>query len=243
VVAARSTAPRGGKSNWLLRGLVFASLGVHVFLLGHLAALYKSDATSYIELELRTEEKPPKTVLAPPQEEKPKPPPVRPVVKKPLPRPAEKPIDPPIEPSVTAALPSVVEPIAMPRISEPPASVRHPGPPAQAGPAVETASTSPPSPYGAAGDYLGMVRKRIENHKRYPYAARRRQIEGRVVVRFVIEPDGSASHVTLVGKSRHRLLNEAALASIRESAPFPKPPAQLFSGPVSLEVSVVFELI
>lgn len=54
-------------------------------------------------------------------------------------------------------------------------------PPAAAAPSGAVVSTR---------DYLEMVRMRVENKKRYPNLARKRQLEGLVGVRFVIGPDG-----------------------------------------------------
>ena len=88
-----------------------------------------------------------------------------------------------------------------------------------------------------------MVRMMIESNKQYPYAARKRQIEGRVVLRFVIKANGMVKEVSLVEPSKHRLLDEAALEAVRASSPFPRPPARLFSGPVPLNICLVFKLM
>jgi protein TonB len=87
-----------------------------------------------------------------------------------------------------------------------------------------------------------MVRLRIERHKRYPRLAKIRQIEGRAKVRFVIDPHGKVQDVMIVKGSRHQRLDEAALNAIRMASPFPRPPRHLFSGPISLEITIVFEL-
>jgi len=44
--------------------------------------------------------------------------------------------------------------------------------------------------YMTAQSYLEMVRLKIERHKKYPDIARIKNIEGSVVVRFVITPEG-----------------------------------------------------
>jgi len=96
--------------------------------------------------------------------------------------------------------------------------------------------------YVTSNDYFEIVRLRIESHKRYPGAAKTRQIEGRVTVRFVIEPDGRVSSSKVVESSRHRVLDQAALSAIKDASPFPRPPMNLFKGPIPLEITIMFEL-
>ncbi len=46
-----------------------------------------------------------------------------------------------------------------------------------------------------------MIKRRIERHKRYPPAAKRRKIQGRVRVSFTVTPNGGVSNITVTGKS------------------------------------------
>ncbi len=108
---------------------------------------------------------------------------------------------------------------------------------------TEAASVGSSCAYGSSADYLGMVRMMIENHKLYPHTARQRQIQGRAVVRFVVSADGSVTDVALVETSRHGILDNAALAAVKDAGPFPRPPMHLFNGPIPLEICVVFELM
>jgi len=82
----------------------------------------------------------------------------------------------------------------------------------------------------------------IKSHKKYPVSARLKHIEGRVKVRFVITRDGMVSSLTIVKQARHRSLETAALNAVKNAAPFPRPPAGLFNGPLDMEISIVFEL-
>jgi len=47
------------KPNWLLRGLIGVSFGIHLMIFMHVAGIYKSSALTYIELTLRDISKPP----------------------------------------------------------------------------------------------------------------------------------------------------------------------------------------
>lgn len=91
-------------------------------------------------------------------------------------------------------------------------------------------------------DYLAMVRLRIERHKKYPNAAKARQLEGMVVIHFVITLDGHVAAAKVTKSSGHGILDKAGLAAVRDAAPFPKPPAEIFSSKIPVEVPIVFEL-
>jgi len=91
-------------------------------------------------------------------------------------------------------------------------------------------------------DYLAMVRLRIERHKKYPNAARTRQIEGKVVIQFVITTDGNVEVAKVAKSSGHSILDKAGLTAVKNAAPFPKPPAEFFKSKIPIEVPIVFEL-
>lgn len=96
--------------------------------------------------------------------------------------------------------------------------------------------------YSTPQSYLEMVKLKIERYKEYPEKARARQIEGRVIVRFVITPEGYIKALEIIEKSRSRYLDEAALEAVNSARPFPKPPKQFFEGDIILTVTIVFEL-
>jgi protein TonB len=50
----------------------------------------------------------------------------------------------------------------------------------------------------------------------YPTAARRRGIEGRVLLEVAVDADGRAVAVRVAESSGHRLLDEAALRAVRD---------------------------
>ncbi len=93
-----------------------------------------------------------------------------------------------------------------------------------------------------SGNYFGLVRARIEERKRYPLVARKRGVEGQVLVQFTINPDGSLKGLKILKKSPHGILNRAALSAVEDAAPFPKPPAKEFTGPIPLQITIVFHI-
>lgn len=74
-------------------------------------------------------------------------------------------------------------------------------------------------------DYYSLLQAHIESRKYYPRRARKLGIEGDVEVSFVLLQNGEASDISSTGG--HRLLNQAAIKSIREAMPLPAPPAAL----------------
>jgi len=58
----------------------------------------------------------------------------------------------------------------------------------------------------------------------YPPLARRMNWSGTVTLKFVVRNDGSADSIEVLKSSGHRLLDQTAMDTVREAAPFPKPP-------------------
>ncbi len=64
----------------------------------------------------------------------------------------------------------------------------------------------------------------LQQHRTYPEAARRGGVEGRVVVHFTMDRQGTVTEVTLVRSSGSAVLDEAATGLLRGSH-LPPPPA------------------
>lgn len=220
------------RPNWLLRWLVFLSLGIHLVVFLHVTGLYRSKALTYIELTVHDE--PPARSIPRPRH-RPKPPPAPQdiqrlkVVSRRIP--AVRPMK--VDPAERDLPDSLVEKISVPNVP--------------AAPAVSAADWNPGEPAAAAEfdtaqTYLEMVRLRIERQKKYPAAAKRRQIEGVVTLRFVITLEGAVTGAVVAETSGREVLDKAALRAVRAAAPFPQPPSALFKRPISLEIKVMFEL-
>ena len=72
-------------------------------------------------------------------------------------------------------------------------------------------------------DVTAIIMRRLEEHRVYPIAARRRGAEGDVVVRFTLRPDGTIASVAAGSPDAHPLLRRAAVDSVVAAAPFPLP--------------------
>ncbi|MFP4475684.1 MAG: TonB family protein [Desulfatibacillaceae bacterium] len=225
--------------NGLLWAMVLVAAMAHVFVYERIAGLYESEAASYIELDLRQEARAARRNI-------------------PRPRPRPREIVPLAEPEHIVARPVPAHmpppsPAESPKTSvlDVPTSLSK-APEALDAPALQVAGFQPgdlapspapaPAPTGTRQDYFDTVRMRIESRKQYPRVAMHRGIEGRVVLRFTIFPDGAVSGVVVVRSSGFGPLDDAAMDAVRRSAPLSRPPDHLFKGPVPVEIAVVFEL-
>lgn len=221
------------KPNRLLYFLIGVSLALHTLIFIHISGLYRSKAFSYIELTLEDLSKPFARDIPRPRYRPKEPPPVEDVKRIEVAQrtmPILKPLK--VEPADKDLPDSLVERIGQPNTDF---------------------AKGVPIAYWSPGDlytddffdpqeYLEMVRLRIERYKKYPRAAISRQIEGQVIVRFVITTEGEAANVEVLNTSGRRVLDMAAVKAVKAAAPFPRPPVRLFKGPVRLEIKILFEL-
>ncbi|UFS62588.1 energy transducer TonB [Sulfurimonas sp. HSL-3221] len=177
--------------------------------------------------------------ISTPEPEAPKP--VAPTPKPPAP-PIKKPLPPKVVPKPKPVAKPVVKPLPKPKPTPAPVTpsksaltaVPLPKPPEtpQAAPAeTSEAPVSEPAPPSAsaqrrqaAESYLGRVRQKVQACLCYPMTARRLRLEGESRLRFIILSDGSINALALQRSSGHRTLDEQALATIRNAAPFEAPP-------------------
>jgi protein TonB len=216
---------------------------IHFFILLHIYGIYKSSALNFIELTLQNISQPPtRNIPRPPDQ-------LKETKESNISKPPDQPKEINRHPGVTQLVPrlkpvsiepvekdlpdSLMEEISMPDIPD----VSSPDIPERS-PDQLVASGD----YTTADSYLEMVRLRIEKYKKYPHAARIRQIEGRVTVSFIIRPGGDIRSAEVVKTSGNSVLDGAALMAVKDAAPFPKTPAHIFKGEIFLELNIVFEL-
>ena len=120
-----------------------------------------------------------------------------------------------------------------------------------------TATRAPIEPYSSAAPrtaeaprqgidpevlaFLHLVRRKVEEAKDYPLAARRMRIEGTSTVRFTLLPDGSNGAIDLKRSSGSSILDDAAVSAIRRALPL-KPPAAAGNTPLQLDIPIAFSL-
>ncbi|RAX54748.1 hypothetical protein CCY99_03020 [Helicobacter sp. 16-1353] len=65
-------------------------------------------------------------------------------------------------------------------------------------------------------ELFAMIKKIIEKHNQYPRMARKREIEGNVVVEFVLFKNGEISDIKILNNA-HNTLNQGAINAIKRS--------------------------
>lgn len=75
-------------------------------------------------------------------------------------------------------------------------------------------------------EHFNYIRDLIGKRLVYPSMARRMHWQGKTVVAFVIKQDGSVHSLRVVKTSGFALLDRCAIETVRDAAPFPRPPVQ-----------------
>ncbi|MBN2809546.1 MAG: energy transducer TonB [Deltaproteobacteria bacterium] len=88
--------------------------------------------------------------------------------------------------------------------------------------------------------YLALKRK-IELVWEYPYKARQTGLQGRLLLRFIINQDGTLADVTILRSSGVELLDHEAVRALHNAAPFPPLPARMHTD--HLAVTATFEYL
>jgi len=102
-----------------------------------------------------------------------------------------------------------------------PGSLGGAGPGGGGGALASRGGTGGPGGGEGIADLLRRIRRRIEQAKIYPDAARRQGVQGTVELRFRIAADGSVEAVEIVRSSGSGILDEASQETIRRAGPYP----------------------
>ncbi len=89
--------------------------------------------------------------------------------------------------------------------------------------------------------YANMVEDIITRHVIYPVEAQESQQEGAVEIDLWILSNGKLEEAIIKQSSGFRALDEAALAAVREQAPYPSFPSQITQQELHLTVPVIFK--
>ena len=107
----------------------------------------------------------------------------------------------------------------------------------QATVALQNAGTS-----SAVENYLTRLSRHLARFYEYPRRARRLGQEGTPVIVFEFRRDGTLLAQSLRTGSGHKLLDEAALAMLRQAAPLPEVPEDMSGQSFSYALPVRFSL-
>jgi protein TonB len=168
-----------------------------------------------------------------------------------LPRPPSKPKQPVVKPPVPAQRPTRQAPThttaATPRTVQPvPPQVAAVEPPRQPSTHAKPAAPSRPQPDDVDPDaltaYLHRIFAALEQHKRYPTYAKRRAMNGHVVLQFVILPDGRVVNPKIAASEGHKSFRTAALQALSRAGQMPPFPSDIQRSKLMVEVPISYEI-
>jgi protein TonB len=107
---------------------------------------------------------------------------------------------------------------------------------------VVAEAAAPQRPAGPPPDYIGLIRARLENAKRYPLEARSHDEQGTPLVDFVLDRSGRLLSSRLQSSSGVSTLDAEAIAMVGRAAPFPPFPPSMVRDRLELVVPIQFML-
>lgn len=75
--------------------------------------------------------------------------------------------------------------------------------------------------------YAGVIKERLASQWEYPAEARKRLLEGRLLLVFTLERSGSMTAIRILDPSGHRILDDEARRAVQAAAPFPRFPEHI----------------
>jgi protein TonB len=86
-------------------------------------------------------------------------------------------------------------------------------------------------------EHFAYIREKILRNIRYPAQARRLGWQGKVLVSFIINLNGTIKEAKVMQSSGYELLDRTTLETVKESEPFPRPPIE-----AQIVLPIVFHL-
>ena len=212
--------------------------------------IYKNHGRPEPKIEPRSEppavarvERRPEPRLTPSVEPRPEPRPTPTVENRPEPRPEpSSAVTPEVKPIPREIAPPVVQPRIEPSVTAPTAPRALPSPPA----VVQPPQVAAPLPKALddrrerelTDQYQQIISAKIKRYENYPPMAMRNKWEGTTVVQLRFSPEGKVMEISVVEKSGHKILDEAAVKMIDSASPLPPPP----EGVRTVRVPIKFRL-
>ena len=95
---------------------------------------------------------------------------------------------------------------------------------------------------GLQRGYYSELNQIMRRERSYPRSARRRGLEGTVLVELVVDARGRLIKASVIRSSGHEVLDQAALADVRKMKSLPKPPKALKRRSVKLHIPFEYSL-
>jgi TonB family protein len=90
--------------------------------------------------------------------------------------------------------------------------------------------------------YQQIIKQKINRHKIYPRLARKKGIEGKALIEFLISRDGQVKETRLVKSSNYKILDQAAIRAVSNAGPFLPLPVAINKNELWLKLTVSFKL-
>jgi len=90
--------------------------------------------------------------------------------------------------------------------------------------------------------YRDMIKRRLQENRRYPYAAKWKSLEGTVGLYFVIGKEGGVKDIKVTESSGAPMLDSEAAETVKRSSPFPRVPEEFGMNEMQMSVNIVFRL-
>ncbi|CAJ1411846.1 unnamed protein product [Effrenium voratum] len=91
-------------------------------------------------------------------------------------------------------------------------------------------------------DYLATLASWLARHKRYPRAARRRNLEGVATLSFTVNAAGNVLRYEVVKSSGYDVLDREVVNMLQRAEPLPSLPQDLGSATLDITIPIRFEL-
>lgn len=75
-------------------------------------------------------------------------------------------------------------------------------------------------------EHFAYIRNIVQKKLTYPRIARQMKWEGKVIISFIVCPDGYAKEIMVKESSGIEMLDRNAVAAVHEASPFPRPPVE-----------------
>ena len=90
--------------------------------------------------------------------------------------------------------------------------------------------------------YAQAIKERIAGQWKYPQEARKKKLEGRLVVLFSLNREGALTRMDIAESSGHEVLDREAETAVRSAAPFPPFPSTITVNRLNINVSFDYTL-
>ncbi|MCS7181470.1 MAG: energy transducer TonB [bacterium] len=90
--------------------------------------------------------------------------------------------------------------------------------------------------------YFKLIKKKIDEKIFYPEIARRRNIEGKIKIQFILKKNGVLEELKILKSSGNEILDKTSLEIIKNASPFPEFPVDLNYEKISFIIEFNFKL-